>query len=551
MHSPQGTVWLGNVPWNDSYKHVWYEGFMNKGLILSTFMYMQTNNYTYIRQDTDIRVPYNADDLYGINYCMYQNNGMWFCAFVNTITYVANNTALLHLEEDIWHTWGGNATIKGCFVEREHASGDGLGQHRAAEPAMTLESVVVDEQDFNLFSPDTVIVGTNAIPHLKSGVSGNIFGSHTEDDFDGSDAVAGGFYGYLYSGAKYYAFDSSQGANLMNFLANLNKCGAAESICCMFMVPSVTITRSGFEVTGIGTSHRDGSITAPQTLGGGYAPRNKKCLTYPYAYVTISDYNGGEMDLKYEDCNTWGAVDYRINQALDSAAASIFTARNHMGQSLDMSHMMPLAQNPQCSWVYEAYQNWAAQNANVLTVKHTHNTFGVLAGILMTGVGAALIGSGWGAPIGGPLGTAGVTTLSAGLMATGFGTAMSAGWNEASNLAEIEAQKKVPNHTVGSCSANTLVGIGRGEGGYRCMALEMHSAQRLDMFFDVFGYQTDLHKVPNLTGRPSWNYVKTLGANIQGSIPADRLRVMCDRMDRGMTFWHSSDVGNYALGNTL
>lgn len=535
------------MPWNDTYRHVWYEGMMDKGAIRSTFMTTYTTNYTYIREDTNIRVPYNADDLYGVNYCMYQNNGMWFCAFVNTITYVNNNTSLLHLKEDVWHTWGGSATFHACFVEREHATSDGMGQHRAPEPAMALESVVVEEDDFNVFAPDTVIVGTNAIPHLKSGVSGNIFGAHSETDFDGSDAVAGGFYGYLFSGAKYYAFDTSQGANLMNFLDNLNKSGAAESICCMFMVPSSTISRSGFEVTGVADYHADGSITAPRTLGNGYTPRNKKCLTYPYAYVTITDYTGGEMDLKYEDCDVWGSVDYRIRQALDPTASAIFTARNHMGASLDMSHMMPISQNPQCSWVYSAYQNWAAQNANSINVKHTLNSFGVLAGLLMTGVGIALAGTGVLSPAGGALGTMGINTLTA----AGLGLAASSTMSEVNNLTNIDAQSKVPNRTIGSCSGNTLAGIGRGEGGYRCVALQFDSARRLDMFFDVFGYQTELRKVPNLTGRPAWNYVKTVGCNIQGAIPADRLKLMCKRMDDGMTFWHNSDVGNYNLNNQI
>ena len=83
------------------------------------------------------------------------------------------------------------------------------------------------------------------------------------------------------------------------------------------------------------------------------------------------------------------------------------------------------------------------------------------------------------------------------------------------------------------------------------MVLEYHSAKRLDMFFDVFGYQIDEVKVPNLTGRPSWNYVKTVGANMTGTIPADRLRTINQSLDSGITFWHTTDVGNYALNNQL
>jgi hypothetical protein len=65
----------------------------------------------------------------------------------------------------------------------------------------------------------------------------------------------------------------------------------------------------------------------------------------------------------------------------------------------------------------------------------------------------------------------------------------------------------------------------------------------------VLGYEVDRVKVPNLTGRPNWNYVRTEGAACTGTIPADRLAVMDATLDRGMTFWHTSDVGNYALPN--
>ena len=114
---------------------------------------------------------------------------------------------------------------------------------------------------------------------------------------------------------------------------------------------------------------------------------------------------------------------------------------------------------------------------------------------------------------------------------------------------EIEAQSKVPAHRIGTPSGNSLQGIARNEGGFIAKGLSRESAERLDMFFDVLGYEVDAVKVPNLTGRPSWNYVQTEGATLSGNIPADRLAVMIQCMDRGITFWHTPDVGNYGLAN--
>lgn len=555
MKAPQGTVWLGTVPWDSSYRHVWYEGMMDKSAIIRTFMTKQTDNYSYNRQDTNIRVPYNADDIYGVNYCMYRNGEMWFCAFVNTITYTNNETSTLNLQEDIWHTWGDRLTFHPCLVEREHVSHDGLGEWRAPEPQIALEESILSEQRFVDLSFDTVVVGTNAIPHLKSGVSGSIFTAHAESEIDGSDAVSGGFYNHIYSGLKYYAFGGNDRTALSNFLNNLNMAGAAESVACMFMVPSALIAISAeHEIVTYGSTYPDRSYQAYEVSATGYAPRNKKCLTYPYCYFVVTDFNGGVMELKYEDCDTWGEVNLRFEQGLDATAALICTTRNYQGVQVDYHHSLVLSQNPQCAWVYEAFQNWMAQNSSVQQVKQNMNLIEIGVGLGMTAVGAALVASGVGVPAGGAMGAFGLSTVEAagiGMAASGVGKGMSAVQQEVGRTAEIAAQKKVPNHISGQSSSNSLQGLDRNMGGYMRMGLNRKSAERLDAFFDVFGYQVDTVKAPNLIGRRSWNYVKTVGANMSGDVPADRLGAMNSRLDEGMTFWHNADVGNYSLDNAL
>lgn len=555
MIAPQGEVYLGHVPWDSSYRHVYYEGMVNKSVIISAFMTGHTTNYTFIREDSNIRVPYNADNLYGINYCMYQNDGMWFCCFVNSVKYVNNNTALLHLQEDVWHTWGGSVTFKACMVEREHVTSDSLGQWRAPEPNIALEDCILSEQRFTNLSFDTVVVGTNAIPHLKSGVSGTIFDSHAEGDFDGNDPVSGKYYNHIFSGLRYYGFTRSDVTALRNFLNNLNKAGAAESIACMFLVPSSLITiGSDHVVSDYGSTYPDASYAAYQVSALGYTPRNKKCLTYPYCYFVVTDYNGGIMELKYEDCNTWGDVNLRFAQGLDATATLICTTLQYQGQSVDYHHSIVLSQNPQCSWVYQAFQNWLAQNASMQTVKQNLNFLDLAVGVGMTAVGAVLFASGAGAPAGGVLGALGLSTVEAagvGLAAAGGSKILSGATSEASRMAQVDAQSKVPNHVSGQSSSNSLQGLDRNMGGYMRVGLQRESAERLDMFFDVFGYQVDRVKVPNLTGRPAWNYVKTVGANMTGGVPSDKLAIINDCLDKGITFWHNVNVGNYGLSNAL
>lgn len=524
----------------------------DKSNILSAYMTLQTSNYTYIREDTNIRVPYNADNIYGVNYCMYQNDGMWFCAFVNTITYVNNGTSMLHLEEDVWHTWGGSIDWKTCFIAREHVSQDNLGQWRAPEPAMELESVVIEEDNFNNLFFDTIIVGTNAVPHLKDG-SNTYFSTHTEDDFDGSDAVSGGSYGTIYSGTKYYGFGSGSYGALSNFLNNLNMCGAADSVACMFMMPGQCVTISGYEVTGTAPVEAI-TLSGPQTTGGGYAPRNKKCLTYPYAYMTVTDNNGGELDFKYEDCDTWGTLDIDFLDPVDPCGSLFMRPRGYQGNGIDYARVMPLGNHPQCSWVHSAFQNWAAQNAQTIQTKHVLNVGNAIIGGLMLAGGAALFATGAGAPAGGVLGALGLSSMEAagvGLALGGIGKGASSLANYSEMQAQIDAERKKPNQTIGAASSNGLQGIAMNSGGYRFIGLQLASARRLDWFFDTYGYQIDQLKLPNLTSRPSWNYIKTVGACMGGNIPADRLATINKCLDAGVTFWHNVRVGDYGLDNRL
>ena len=541
MIAPNGVVHLGAVPWTETYGHVWYEGMMSPASIVTQFAVYSTSGYTYIRESEDIRVPYNADTIYGVNYCMYQNDGRWFFAFVDTITYVNNNTSTLHLKEDVWHTWGQSMTVKPCLVRREHVSQDLPGQWRAPEPNLSLEAVTLTVQEFNQLTYNSIVVGTNAIPHLKANQSTDMFAPHTADDFLGSDPVEGGIYNTIYSGARYYGFTNAQLSDLANFIRNLNLCGAAESICCMFMVPSEMLTTgSNHEVTSYGVSI-DGAFNAPNYIADGYIPRNNKCLTYPYAYATMTDFAGSEMDIKYEDCNTYGQVRYRFSQGLDATAALFVTMTQYQGQSIDPSHSMPIAQNPQCAWTYSGYLNWMAQNSSSLQLKQDVGAAEAVlgAGAILGGIVLAFtpLGAGTGEYLPGAAVSAGLGMLGGGLR------------TRTDTRLEIEAQSKVPAHRIGTPSGNSLQGIARNEGGFIAKGLSRESAERLDMFFDVLGYEVDAVKVPNLTGRPSWNYVQTEGATLSGNIPADRLAVMIQCMDRGITFWHTPDVGNYGLAN--
>lgn len=560
MVAPQGVVYLGTVPWTADYRHVYYDAMGNASSIISSFCRLSTDGYTYLRESTDIRVPYNADDIYGINYCVYMNNNKWFFAFVNTITYVNNNTSLLHLEEDVWQTWGANLEWHACFVAREHVNSDGIGEHLINEPSFPFE-VTTTEQSFIDFSTDSVIIiMTNAVPHINDGTS--MFIAQSEDNIDGSDAVSGkGRYAGLYQGAKPYAFTNPETAG--HFLDNLNKAGAAESVCGVFMFPEdyIDFNDSTHEVTPFNSPKKSQRrYIAPKVCGEGYVPRNNKLLTFPYSYTEISGMSGSQMTIQYEkNRNVDDGFQIDIQQVIpfDPSAQAFISVPLYDGKAdgtttINGEYLINAQCAPMISWVYGAYQNWFAQNKDIIQTdyitRHANAALGVGAAVIGIAAMALL------APV--AIGAVGIASIAGGAAALG---GIAAGGAAIANLisgdmqaqAKIDAQKKIPNHVMSASTDNNLFAINHEGFIIRSKSLMEDYARSIDDFFDQFGYEVDRLKVPNRTGRPSWNYVKTVGANLGGNIPADRLAIIDACLDSGVTFWHTTDVGNYSLPNGL
>ena len=75
-------------------------------------------------------------------------------------------------------------------------------------------------------------------------------------------------------------------------------------------------------------------------------------------------------------------------------------------------------------------------------------------------------------------------------------------------------------------------------------------ARVIDDYFSMYGYKINRVKIPNVTGRPNWNYVQTSDLNAIGAIPVPDMAKLKQMFNAGVTFWHSgANVGNYTLGN--
>ena len=80
----------------------------------------------------------------------------------------------------------------------------------------------------------------------------------------------------------------------------------------------------------------------------------------------------------------------------------------------------------------------------------------------------------------------------------------------------------------------------RGRNGFSFykMSIKQEYAKIIDDFFSMYGYKVNEVKIPNVTGRTNWNYVKTIDANILGDIPQEDM-VISDPIQQGDTVIHA------------
>ena len=84
------------------------------------------------------------------------------------------------------------------------------------------------------------------------------------------------------------------------------------------------------------------------------------------------------------------------------------------------------------------------------------------------------------------------------------------------------------------------------------MSIKSEYASKIDKFFDMFGYATNIVKTPNITGRRNWNYVKTLECNFEGDIPQAYLQKIRSIFNNGITLWHNPQTMlDYSQNNDI
>lgn len=123
----------------------------------------------------------------------------------------------------------------------------------------------------------------------------------------------------------------------------------------------------------------------------------------------------------------------------------------------------------------------------------------------------------------------------------GAGMSVASGFSGVSNSLMQQKQHNMIAPTVNGQLNNADVNVASGNNTFHFykMSIKAEYARIIDEYFSLYGYKVNEVKLPNLTNRPNWNYVKTIGANILGNIPQMDLAEIKEMFDDGVTLWHN------------
>lgn len=500
---------LRNVPLDNTYEHTIY--FSDASSQLSYFNSLtkfNLTNYTYQRVNSNtIKVAKKADDLYDCNYLIFQNTAFgnkWFYAFITSVEYVNNETALITYEIDVMQTWFFECEPTMCYVEREHAITDGIGEN------IIPENIDTGEYVFNGFGKITNVLDPLCVVIMVADTESEAYGT---------------LYDGIFGGCKLYAYDRTDVSNIVAFLSGYSS--KPEAIVGIYMAPVIG-TGGAIGSGGVVLEYSNASYTlnvsqdaiTDQTLIDWYQPKNNKLYTYPYNFLVISNgKTSASYRYEYFDALT---PRFEIDVPITMPIQVALRPRNYKGSGDNTlnTETMTLDDYPMCSWTTDSFSAWLAQNS---------------------------------LPIGGSVASAGVAGIAslAGVTIPGIG--LLAGASQVANLLgqgyKSAISADVARGNLNSGSVDVASGNKTFFGGRCCVSHQY--AKMIDDYFSVYGYATRQVKYPNRSSRPHWNYVKTVDACVTGSAPADDTKKICEIYNKGITFWkNGSEVGNYALDNS-
>ena len=568
--APQTDVYLLKVPLEiDEINQLTFSNATAQYNYFNSLPKLGFDKFTYQRKDGTLRLPALIDDIISYNYVMYRNtaySNKWFYAFITGMEYLNDSVTAVSIKTDVWMTWEFDLTFKPTLIDREHTNDDTVGKNTLPEGLELGEFVVNgDTENFGAMSGLTDFVTVIDVTMVENPGANQTLSWN----FDVSPAPVPTF-SPIVNGTPSATVHLLLGYNQYNQRVSgyydpnvvidvFNNAGLSDAIVNAYIMPEsmvntnyiyggfnlvsnytdaggTTITKTAsnlaiFAQSNTETSLGNKTFAKPTTLDG-YTPKNGKLKCFPFTYFNVSNNAGSSYQYRYEDFSS--NVTFNLEGAFCASCSIKAIPQNY--KNIDSNenaydYSVNAAKLPILSWSSDSYTNWLTQNSVNMRMERQN--------VVRQAIGEALGGAmQFGAPG----------------FALGAGTLI--GGSFANAREEFKAKSNAnlsPDQVHGNLNAGDLLWAKyRSNFTYLPMSIKAEYAKCCDEFLSTYGYKTNRVKVPNITGRRNWNYVKTVGCYIEADIPQDDLQEIKSMFDKGITFWHNpATFGDYSQNNDI
>lgn len=468
------------------------------------------DSFSFIRKSENvIQTQFSYEQCLQSNYIAFQNynySNKWFFAWIDEIEYKGDNNTYIYFTIDYWSTWFSEVKVKPCYVIRHHVNDDIRGNYTYPEGLETGEYITD-----NMIKYDDLEDMAYIIQVLK----------YT----NGTVPYATNYGGVYYAGGAYICNNINEVINILQSYED------ASNILSVYMCPKNIIlnSNSSLQYSGQETpSNNTQEITIPTTLDG-YTPKNKKLLTYPYCYLSVSNNSGSINNYYYELFNSSCTFNIKGVPTIGGAIKCVPLEYRTKYDNYNEDEGIMGGKFPTLSWSEDAFTNWLTQNAVNLGVGFVSTGLQLVSGLALLPTG------------GGSLAGASQFTNASLSLANQLGTIYQ------HSLAPMVAQGNTNGGDITTSSnCNTFY--------FYQNNIRQEYAKIIDDYFTRYGYKICRILIPNITGRAYWNYIE-IGSTEEigyGDIPSQHLDVLNNACRKGVTIWHNHDnIGNYALNNTI
>lgn len=364
---------------------------------------------------------------------------------------------------------------------------------------------------------------------------------------------------YLYDSAP---MDSTTA--IQNWFNDLAERSLLDDIGAFYLAPNIAVSTGD---VGNVVTKLEKNFTPVRNLDG-YVPKNNKMFCYPYTIIKLHNGSDSNRILQPELFNNFNSMDFEYWTDKMPSSSVVATPKNYAGVRHSLEYSINSAKYPLSSASFDSFKNYLGIHRAEYNIQVASRLRG---GIAMVGVGATgststsirdvvqkhgrhtvTMTSGKQRIYSGytdKLHSEQSTVLSGGTRALNV---VKGATQIASTLAEVNARQNEAYQTIGTVSNNNLNASGDLNIYIEQQSINSDYAKRIDDYFSMYGYKTNLLKVPNITGRRNWNYVQTINANITADIPNDSLDTIRELLDGGVTFWHNPNtMYDYSQDNAI